>query len=349
VKTRVAIVGAGAVGGYVGAHMSRAGEDVILIDHYPEHVAHMQKEGITISGPAARDNFSTGVNALHISDVQHLSKERPVDVALIGVKSYDTAWATELIAPYLRSNGIAASIQNGINDSQIARVVGWERTLGVTVAGCGGILHRPGHIRRSNVTPPGGIVFRAGETHGRTTPRAQELARVLSAADGSAVTNNLWGERWSKLVVNSMRMGLATVTKINIPEQDRNDITRGLMIRLGAEAVRVGLALGYQLVKMQGIEAETMLRAGDGDPSAIDEITRILLELANSFADNSMPSMAQDIAKGRRTEADGIYGLIVRKGQETEIPTPVNLRILELVNRLERGEIEPSIEVVRNL
>jgi len=92
-----------------------------------------------------------------------------------------------------------------------------------------------------------------------------------------------------------------------------------------------------------------MLRAGDGDPSAIDEITRILLELANSFADNSMPSMAQDIAKGRRTEADGIYGLIVRKGQETEIPTPVNLRILELVNRLERGEIEPSIEVVRNL
>lgn len=172
---------------------------------------------------------------------------------------------------------------------------------------------------------------------------------MLSAADGSAVTNNLWGERWSKLVVNSMRMGLATVTKINIPEQDRNDITRGLMIRLGAEAVRVGLALGYQLVKMQGIEAETMLRAGDGDPSAIDEITRILLELANSFADNSMPSMAQDIAKGRRTEADGIYGLIVRKGQETEIPTPVNLRILELVNRLERGEIEPSIEVVRNL
>ena len=348
-KSRIAILGAGAVGGYVGAHMARANEDVILIDHYAEHVAYMQTQGLHISGPAARDNFSTKVDALQISDVQRLSKERPIDFALIAVKSYDTRWATELIKPYLASYGVVASIQNGINEDEIADIVTWQRTLGVTVAGCGGILHAPGHVRRSNETAKGAVVFRSGEIHGRPTTRVQELARILSAADGSAVTNNLWGERWSKLVVNAMRMGPASLTKINIPEQDRNDITRSLMVRLAAEAVRVGHALGYQLVKMQGIEAETFLRADAGEPAAIEEIRTILFELATRFTDNSMPSMAQDLAKGRRTEVDGIYGLIVRKGQEVGIATPLNARILDLVNRLERGEIEPSLDVVRNL
>jgi 2-dehydropantoate 2-reductase len=309
----------------------------------------MLEKGLFVSGKGTRDNFSTKVNAMHICAVQRLANERPLDVALIAVKAYDTSWATALIRPYLASNGIAISMQNGINEDQVAAIVGWERTLGVSISGCGVDLYAPGHVRRANVTPTGQVVYRVGEVHGRPTARAKEVARALSAADSAAVTSNLWGERWSKLVVNSMRLGLAAVTRINIPEQDRNDVTRSLMIRLGSEAVRVGWALGYELAKIQGIEPETLVRAGTGDPAASDEIRTILLDFASRYEDNTLPSLAQDIVKGRRTEIDGINGLIVEKGLQTGIPTPANRDIWQLVKRLEHGELEAGLDTVRGL
>ena len=347
--SRIAIVGAGAVGSYVGAHMIQAGEDVVLIDQYPAHIDAMRRQGLHISGLAPRDNFSTPVNALHICDVQRLAKQKPVDIALIAVKAYDTSWAAALIAPYMAASGIAVSMQNGINDDQVAAIVGRERTLGVTIAGCGVDLKTPGHVKRANVSAEGHMVFRTGEMDGQTTDRVKELVRVLSKADAAAITNNLAAERWSKLVVNAMRPGLASLTKINIPDQDRNDVTRGLMVKLAAEAVRVGQALGYPMVKIQGIEPETMLLADSGDATALEKVKAVLFDFASRYDDNTMPSMAQDIVKGRRTEVDGLNGLIVEKGRQAGVSTPINAEILARVRRLERGEIEAGLHTVSDL
>ena len=93
---RILIVGAGAVGGYAGAHMARAGHEVIFLDPWPAHVDAMNKDGLTIRGVTEEEGFTQPVRALHLTDVQALSKEAPVDIAFVCVKSYDTAWATEL-------------------------------------------------------------------------------------------------------------------------------------------------------------------------------------------------------------------------------------------------------------
>ncbi|HSV83268.1 MAG TPA: 2-dehydropantoate 2-reductase [Ramlibacter sp.] len=338
--TRIAIVGAGAVGAYVGAHMVRAGEDVILVDAYPDHVRAMQTRGVAIEGVVERDRFTVPVRALHVSEVQCLSREPAIDMAFIGVKAYDTPWACALVQPYLASGGIAMSMQNGLNDHLVAAVVGWERTLGVTISGCGVDLHAPGRVKRSNASAEGQTVFRVGEINGMATHRASEAARLMGCADHAAVISNLWGERWSKLVVNAMRMGLAALTRIYIPDQDRDESTRAVMIRLGAEALRVGIANGYVVEKVQGIPARVLLAAADGDSNAIEETTRLLLEFASRYADTALPSLAQDIVKGRRTEIDQINGLVVQKGMEAGIPTPANARVLELTRKLERGEIK---------
>jgi len=125
---RVCIVGAGAVGGYLGAHLAAAGLDPVLIDPWPEHVEAMRATGLVVEGMAG--TVAARVRALHVGDVQRLVREAPFDVAFVAVKSYDTAWATQLVLPTLAPGGCLVSLQNGINEPTIAGIAGWPRVSG---------------------------------------------------------------------------------------------------------------------------------------------------------------------------------------------------------------------------
>ena len=83
---KIAIVGTGAVGGYTGAHMVQAGEDVTFIDPWPAHVEHMQKHGLRVTHAMDVPEFCVPVRALHVTDVQQLAKEKPVDIAFVCMK-----------------------------------------------------------------------------------------------------------------------------------------------------------------------------------------------------------------------------------------------------------------------
>jgi 2-dehydropantoate 2-reductase len=347
---RIVVVGAGAIGGYAGGHMTRAGHDVTLVDAWPEHVAALREHGIHLSGMTPAETHAIPVQALHVCDVQRLVRERPIDIAFICVKSYDTEWATQLIKPYLAPGGYVVSLQNCINEERIAAIVGWGRTLGCIASLVAAELYAPGRVKRT--VPMGGdrhVVFRVGEPHGRVTPRAEEVAALLRAADSAKVTTNLWGERWSKLVINSMRNGLCAATGLSGNQRDTREDTRWLSIRLGAEAVRVGQALGYDLERMLGMEPETLARAGEGSRDALAEITAILLEGASRRSDEQRPSMAQDMFKGRRTETDFINGYVAERGAAIGVAAPTHAKMNAIVKRVERGERAPGPEVVQGL
>src|SRR4051812_32381463 len=117
---KIVIVGAGAVGGYAGSHIVQAGGDVTLIHPWPQHVEHMRRHGLRVTHAKDFAEFSVPVRALHVTDVQRLSKEKPADIAFICMKSYDTAWATMMIKPYLAPDGYAVSLQNCMNEETIA-------------------------------------------------------------------------------------------------------------------------------------------------------------------------------------------------------------------------------------
>src|SRR5436190_18458336 len=198
---KIAIVGAGAVGGYTGAHMVQAGEDVTFIDPWPAHVEHMRKHGLRVTHAMDVPEFRVAVRALHLTDAQQLAKEQPVDVAFVCMKSYDTGWATMLIRQYLAPEGYVVSLQNCINEETIAGIVGWGKTLGAVASSITVELSEPGHFRRAGGKHGAGhTVFRIGEVHGLVTDRANEVCRLLALADSAKVTANLWGERWSKLI-----------------------------------------------------------------------------------------------------------------------------------------------------
>ncbi len=170
---RIAVVGGGAVGGYIAAHLAADKQDVSVVDAWPEHVEAMRSQGLKIIGMVPSESMQTRIPAMHITEVQGLAKSSPIDIAIVSVKSYDTLWATALIAPYLASDGYVVSAQNGINEERIASIVGWERTVGCVVGNNFAVdLIEAGVVKRTMPKDPAVKSLELGEVHGRVTPRA---------------------------------------------------------------------------------------------------------------------------------------------------------------------------------
>jgi 2-dehydropantoate 2-reductase len=340
---RIAIVGAGAVGGYAGAHMVQAGEDVTFIDPWPAHVEHMRAHGLRVTHAKEVPEFTVPVRALHVSDAQHLAREAPIDIAFICMKSYDTGWAAMLIRQYLAPTGYAVSLQNCMNEETLAGVVGWGRTLGCIASRITVELRAPGHVHRG--AGKGGArhtVFRAGEVHGRATPRAEEVRRLVALADSAKVTENLWGERWSKLVANVMGNGVSAATGLTANESIEDETVRRFMLRLGSEAIRIGEAQGYRLEDILHLPPQTIARAGEGDAAALGEASQQMLASTKHLSAEQRPSMGQDMVKGRRTEIDFLNGYVVAQGAEVGIAARANAALTDIVHRVERGELKPD-------
>jgi 2-dehydropantoate 2-reductase len=340
---KIAVVGTGAVGGYAGAHMARAGEDVTFIDFWPEHVEAMRKTGLKISHLHSVEPWTTPVRALHVTEAQQLAKEAPIDIAFVCTKSYDTAWATMFIRQYLAPGGYVVSLQNCMNEETIAGIVGWGKTMGCIASSITVELCEPGHVRRAaGKSGEKHTVFRAGEVHGRLTDRVKEVTALVSLSDSALATENLWGERWSKLVTNVMGNGLSACTGLVSKDMIKNDAIRRFSCRLGSEAIRVGQALGYELEEIIHLPPETIAKAGEGDLASIKIFDDHRLAEAARGGGEHRPSMGQDMVKGRRTEIEFLNGFVVKKGEEVGIAAPTNAVLTDIVKRVEKGELQPD-------
>ncbi|MDE2007269.1 MAG: 2-dehydropantoate 2-reductase [Rhodospirillales bacterium] len=341
---RIAVMGTGAVGAYAGGHMAAAGEDVTFLDPWPEHVEKMRRDGLRVSHITGEE-FTAKVRALHLTDAQHLAKEKPIDIAFVCMKSYDTEWATRLIAQYLAPDGFVVSLQNCMNEETVARVVGWGKVIGCIASSITVDLCEPGHVRRAagKSRGKGHTVFRVGEVHGRITDRARAVMKLVDTADEALVTSNLWGERWSKLVTNVMGNGISAATGMITRDTLTNDTIRRFGARLGSEAIRVGQALGYELEEIHHLAPEVIARAGEGDAEATAAYDKHrLAEAAKPGGGAHRPSMGQDMVKGRRTEIEFLNGFVARKGEEVGLRTPANIALTDIVKRVERGELQPD-------
>ena len=199
---RMLFIGAGAIGSYLGSFLARAGHDVTLVDPWPEQVEMVRRRGISVTGP--HDPFEAQPTALHVHELQRLGAD--FDIAFIAMKAYDTAWATWMALPHLKPEGYVVSAQNCWNDPIVASIAGAERSVGLIMSKIGVALWKAGEVERGMEKGQGAghDVFRAGEHDGRITERVTELADIISVVDGARPTDNLWGERWSKLCANCM-------------------------------------------------------------------------------------------------------------------------------------------------
>jgi 2-dehydropantoate 2-reductase len=336
---RIAVIGAGAIGGNLGGALALAGEGVTLVDAWPEHVAAIRAGGLRIGG--VRGEHRVELPAYHIGEVSRLCRgEPPFDLLIVAVKSYDTDWATALMAPALRPGGFALSAQNGLNEARIAARLGYGRVVGCVVL-VAGALWEPGHVIRTE--GPSDLIL--GELHGRETPRLARLAEALAPVASVQTTRNIWGELWAKLVQNSMSNPVAGVTGLLIREVREQPEARRVSIAAAAEGVRVGLALGYAIEPILGIAAEEFLAAAAGAAPEVGE----RLAAQGPAVGNIRGSLPRDLMKGLRTEVDAFNGEICQRGAAIGVPTPVNAAIWRLVRAVERGERAPGPENLREL
>ena len=337
---KIGIMGAGALGSYVGAFLSREGRDVTFIDLWPEHVAKMQADGLQVTG--SQGPFTTPVKAMHLTDAQGITE--PFDLALIAVKSYDTEWATHFIRRYVKDDGCFVSLQNCWNDVVIGGIVGPERTMGCIASHIEVALWEPGHVTRGGAVgrDSGHHVFRVAELNGGESPRAERVAAMLDVIDGAYASDNLFGERWAKLCQNSMGNAISAASGLGSQQMAEDPRCRRIRIQLCKEGAQVGLALGLDVVAIQGLPAQTWADADRGD--VFEELDAFMA--ARGGRVNWLASMAQDVHKGRRSEIDYMNGLVAAKGRETGIPTPYNDAVIEAMRAVDAGTLPPGAEHV---
>lgn len=333
---RIGFMGAGAVGSYLGAFLTREGHDVTLIDPWPEHVETIKTKGLHVSG--SQGDFTVPVRALHLTEVQ--AEREPFDIAFIAMKSYDTEWSTVFMKRYLAPGGFMVCAQNGMNDETIASIVGRERVVGLVMSSIAVGLIGPGQVFRG--TPVGRDrghdVFRAGELDGNVTPRVKQLAQMLECIDGSYVTTNLLGERWSKLATNCMGNTLAAMSGMATGDLARYTprfaVLRDQVVR---ELVAVGLALGVEIEPIGGkparawLETPPLAQIPDVQPAAGGR------QSGQDRGTGWATSTLQDVLKGRKTEVDYLNGYVSARGREAGIPTPVNDAIVVVLKEVESG------------
>jgi 2-dehydropantoate 2-reductase len=328
----IAIYGAGAVGCVIGGGMARAGHDVVLIDPWRDHVDSMKTQGLqlTLEGEGTS---TVPVEALHPAE---LATDRFFDIVFIAVKSQDTVSAVELMLLHLADGGYLVSAQNGINEDIIVPLIGAERTVGCVIT-FAAALPEAGHAFRT--TPPGIPALILGEVTGPPTPRLERLKELLDEVGPTRLTDNLPGERWAKLINNAMMNPIAGITGLSSRAIRLDTAARTVAIKIGAEGIYVAHALGVPVEPvLGGIVPEALVAEAEGRPTTVVE--RLITE-AQRRGEGS-PSLLQDVGKGRKTEVEHLNGLIVRRGQEASIPTPINKAIIGLVKEVEAGRLNPS-------
>lgn len=339
---RIAVIGVGGIGGVVGGMLARARHNVTLVDQWPENVEAIKAKGLTVETPDATHNVKA--KALHLHELQSVAE--PFDFAFIAVKSYDTDWATRLAQLYVKPGGAFVSYQNAINDERIAAIVGKENTMGCVITISAG-MYEPGVAMRTDNYGNG---FKVGELTGEITPRAERLAEIMGDVGGTKVTDNLMGERWSKLMINSMTNAVAGVTGYSTRKVRSDPQTVAIGIQLGAEAIRVAKANGYTPGVAMGLDPQAIVDAAEG--RGIEEVVGKINDAGQLNSEAGKPSFLQDVLKGRRTEVEYLNGYVSEKGRAAGVATPWNDKVVEIVNGLGVGfksdprHIEPLVRML---
>jgi 2-dehydropantoate 2-reductase len=318
----ITIVGAGAIGGTVGAFLHDAGYDVTLVDVDAAHVRAINERGLRISG--IRGDRIFRVPALHRDELRG-----PLGVTFLCVKGHFTEGAIRDLAPLLAPAGYVLSLQNGLNEAIIARHIGEERTVGAFIHfGCD--LMEPGWLRLGSEE-----TIYVGELHGRVTPRAEALRAALSAVMPAEVTTNIWGYLWGKLVYGAMAFA-ASCVDAPVPAIVDDPLGRRICRAAAQEAYLVAKSQAERLEHIGGFDPNAFAPGqGEAADAALDAVADPM-----RGAEKQHMGIWRDLRiKRRQTEVDMQTAVVVATGRERGIPTPVNDAVLDTIKAIEAGEL----------
>ncbi len=323
---QITIVGAGAIGGTVGAYLVRAGHTVQFVDTAADHVAAINQRGLTIRSWA--EEFTVPAVAIAPEGLH-----APLELVLLAVKAQHTAAALVPLTPLLADAGVIVSLQNGLNEQTIANAVGAQRTVGCLVNFSADYLE-PGLIHYG-----GAGAMTLGELDGSLTPRLEYLRSILTAWGDVAITKNIWGYLWGKLGYANMLFATALA---DASMADVIDRYRLLMVELAAEVYEVADRLGIRPEPFDAVEPALYYPRVGRDESAVMQSLDMLVERRRRDQKQRSGIWRDIMVRRRRSEIDNQLVPIVHHGATLNLAMPLTHQVIERIHALEEGSAAPS-------
>jgi 2-dehydropantoate 2-reductase len=322
----ITIVGAGAIGGTIGAYLVRSGEQVRLVDRDLDHVEAMNRRGLTIQ--AFDETFTVPVHACATDDLRG-----PLDVVFLAVKAQHTEEAVRALLPLLSPESAIVSLQNGLCERVIADLAGADRTVGAFVNFSADYLE-PGVI-----TYGGAGSLYLGELDGRDSDRLHALQRVMEHWGSTQITDNIWGYLWGKMGYANMLFATALADETMADVIDRY---RPLMVELAAEVYEVAALEGVRPEPFDNVEPSLYYPRENRDLAAINRSLDDLV--ARRRRDLKVKSgIWRDLAvRHRKTEVDQQIGLVAEVGKSHGLEMPLTTKLVDLIHELEDGRRQMS-------
>ena len=289
---RIAVMGAGSVGGYLGGQLARAGNDVTLIARRA-HLEAIQARGLTIKSHWGEFNVK-------VSATDDTGSVGPVDLAVLSVKGYHNTEAIPALTPLLGDGSCVLTLQNGVTSyDEVARVVGPGRVLS-------GAAYMEAHVQAPGVVEQEGEVVRVvfGEADGGETERVRRIRETLSGAGVDAeVSRDVMKALWTKFLYIATMAGISSAARTPMRVLLALDAARETMLSCMREVEAVARAKGIDLDR---------------------DVVQRTMEYMDAEAESLQASMHTDLDAGRPLELEALNGAVVRLGREAGIPTPVN-------------------------
>lgn len=310
---RIAVFGAGGVGGYFGGRLAQAGEDVVFIAR-GEHLQAIREHGLRV------DSIKGDFVVQPVEATDDPAQVGVVDAVLIGVKTWQVIEAAEAVRSMVGTETFVVPLENGVDaPSQLAGVLGQEHVVGGL---CGLITSvvEPGHIRHSGADP----FIRFGELDNRPSERVERLRQAFERASGLAVEvpSDIHAAMWHKFLLITAWSGVGAVTRSPVGVFRSQTGTRQMLEQVMAEIYNVARARGISLPK---------------------EIIGKTMAFLDALPPEGTASMQRDIMAGRPSELKAQNGAVVRIGQEAGVETPTNAFIYHSLLPMEmraRGQLQ---------
>lgn len=298
---RVAVVGAGAVGGYFGGLLARAGSPTVMIGR-ESFVSAVKQNGLLLDTVSFRETVSVEAST-------SLAAVRDADLVLFCVKSTDTVATARLLAPHVSPSATVVSLQNGVENAGL-------------IADCLGRPVVPAVVYLAAAVPSPGVVKHHGRGDlvlGSPSADTHEIAELFRRAGvGCLVSERIEEPQWEKLLCNASLNAVSALCQRTYGEIGADPHAWSVAEAVLVEALAVARASGIAPSNMKDLE------------EARQTVRKLTVQIAGAYS-----STAQDLKRGKRTEIDALNGFLARRGQALGVATPVNHALWALIRAAE--------------
>ncbi|NCB63516.1 MAG: 2-dehydropantoate 2-reductase [Clostridia bacterium] len=329
---KIAILGCGAMGTVLGAYMTKNGCDVEMVDSYEAHVKALNEKGAHIVGTV---DLTVPVKAVLPEQMAGI-----YDIVFLFTKQTANATVLPALLPHLGPDSTVCTLQNGVPEPYVAGYVGETRTVGGTVL-WGATFVEPGVSELTQDLSRNDHLFEIGEMDGSVGDRIKKVAATLNYMGPTAVSSRLMASRWGKLINNACMSGMSAACGATFGGVLDNDIACACLSYLGREVMECCEAAGYHLPTLLHEQSPETLALKD---QAMFEADQEMFLTMYSDMRTAKASMLQDLERNKPTEVKMINGYVCETGDKYGIDTPFNDKVVEIVTKIELGELPLSME-----